>query len=229
MTDKKKSDPTFDLPAGAIYTPADDDEVPTLAAEEMDDYGLDPASSESMLAGAAALTPRTRPIAWLVLHHLGGHTGQIQDRDDLLRISRGERFADIPYGAYVRPDGTLIPGRDVRFIGAAQLGINAIADSICLGGNFDGDDNPDGRRGWPLEPTDAQIETAATWLRGRLKAHPGAKFIQHCDVARITGNPAVATACPGSRAREGKVARIIFLRAGGVPLADARRRALAGK
>lgn len=229
MKDKKKPEPEFDLPAGAIYTPADDEDVEPLAAEELDDHEADPATGESLVAGASALLRRTKPIRWFVLHHLGGHTRGLDDRADLLRNSRNDGFADIPYGAYVRPDGTLIPGRDEQFVGAAQLDINAIADSICLGGNFDAHDNPDGSRGWPLEPTDAQIETAAAWLRAKLKAHPGAKFIQHCDVARLTGNPAVATACPGSRARQGKVARIIFLCAGGVPLAEARRRALAGK
>lgn len=126
---------------------------------------------------------------------------------------------------------------DARKVAITQH--NHKAGAICLMGNFDAKDNPDGSRGMPMRPTDAQLIAAGHVLSGMLKRHPGAKFIQHRDVAKLPLEPglppghlhhkgrvvSVATSCPGSRAVEMHAARIIFLLASGLKLDEARAKA----
>lgn len=181
---------------------------------------------------------RTRPIEYIVLHHWGPPRVPAT-RQEALAIVRAEGYDDFPYNWLIAPDGAIWKGRDEKYESAANLGINHKAGAICLMGNFDAKDNPDGSRGMPIRPTDAQLIAAGHVLSGMLKRHPGAKFIQHRDVAKLPLEPglppghlhykgrvvSVATSCPGSRTVEMHAARIIFLLASGLKLDEARAKA----
>lgn len=162
------------------------------------------------------LRPPGTPIKWIVIHHYGGWPPAT--RDALLHESLADGFADVPYSAYVAPDGSLIPGRGEQYVCAANLGINMNALAICLGGNFDADDNPHGEKGLPMVPSDSQLVAAASQIAEWVKKYPEAKVILHRDVQKLVphaedanGNwVSTATVCPGSRFVDGKYAEIIW-------------------
>lgn len=158
---------------------------------------------------------RTLPVTYIVIHHYGGWPPM--DRETLLKESIADGFSDVPYTAYINPNGQLIPGRDEKYVGAANLGLNRQSLAICIGGNFDSASNASGKYGQPTKPSPAQLIAAADWIAAALHRHPGAKVIQHCDVSKLYPKASqngvmvsTATACPGSTFRSLSYARLIW-------------------
>lgn len=166
---------------------------------------------------------RTQPVTYLVLHHYGGWPPASQAA--FLAQSIADGFSDIPYTDAFAANGTRFPGRDEKWVGAANLGLNQQSLALCLFGNFDEGDNPGGRSGLPMLPTGEQLQAAGEWVAAKLAKHPGAKFIMHKDVHKLVPQcmqagkmVSTATACPGSRFEDGHYARIIWLIACGKSL-----------
>ena len=193
----------------------------------------------SWLISLASLLVR-RPVGsragalWVVLHHWGGHPPE--SRAAALAIAKREGYSDIPYNWIVTARGEVWKGRP-EGTNAANLGLNANSVSVCLLGNFDEADNPNGAKGLPMFPTDAQMEAAGQLLRDIFKRHPKAKLIQHKDVVRLVPRVlwynrnkrrnewvSTATACPGSRFVKSKLAAVLWQMVCGHSLREARLR-----
>ncbi len=141
--------------------------------------------SRSASGMASAVYPMTR----LWLHH--SDTVPTDDPAADMRllqqigVSRG--FADVSYTFALHPDGTILEGRDLRYVGAHTAGNNSTSLAFVLIGNYD-----------RMPPTAAQV-ASARWLRDHLVAGgyltPGTYPTGgHQDA------PGNATGCPGAAA-----------------------------
>ena len=168
--------------------------------------------------GGVALQKRLvydHPAKYIVMHH---QAGEAWTRPEQARVwfVDVQGYADVAYNAMITPAGVVWKGRGEEFQSAANLGINREAVAFCFLGDLD-----------KHAPTDAQLLAAGHWVHDALQRHPGAKLIQHRDVARLVGDPSVGTECPGAYSIKTHAAREVFLLASGFPLAEAKRRALA--
>lgn len=177
-----------------------------------------------VVAGAAVaiggafftVKPYDRPADYVVMHHQGGTAWT---RPEQARAwFKSQDYDDVAYNAMITPAGHVWPGRDERYNSAANRGLNYRSVAFCLLGNLDRE-----------PPTDAQLVAAGLWVRAALKRHPGAKLIQHKDVAKIAGDRNLSTACPGREAIAMNAARAVFLIASGYSLEEAKRRAAVGR
>lgn len=130
------------------------------------------------------LTRAQLPMRELWLHHSVTKPTSNPRADARLiqEIAFQRGFTDISYTALFHPDGTILEGRDYRFVGAHTKDHNSISLAGCLIGNYETDDRP----------TDAQILAFRWWRAQMVKAGaltPDHKFGPHKQV--------YATACPG--------------------------------
>jgi hypothetical protein len=174
------------------------------------------AALAAVAIGGVALQQRQvydHPAKYIVMHHQAGEawTRPEQARTWFVDV---KGYADVAYNVLITPKGEVWKGRGEEFQSAANLGINRDAVAFCLLGDLD-----------KHPPTDAQLLASGRWVHDALKRHPGAKLIQHRDVARLTGDPSVGTECPGAFSVKTHAARTVFLLASGFPLAEAKRRA----
>lgn len=155
------------------------------------------------------------PAEVIVGHHQAGPAWKTPAQADAHFDAHG--YADVAYNAMITPDGQTWPGRPESAMSAANKGLNAKAVAFCFLGDLD-----------KAPATDPAIRAAGAWLKGARQRHPRATVIVHGDVARLVGDRSVATACPG---RYGRLAvRAAWLYGPcGLPLAEAKRRAAAGK
>jgi N-acetyl-anhydromuramyl-L-alanine amidase AmpD len=96
----------------------------------------------------------------------------------------------IAYHRIIKGDGTTVQGRPDGTVGAHALNVNQISVGIVLEGDFQSTESQE-------KPTDAQISALKNNLNDLLIKYPNVKIIGHRDVADITNDPSVATACPG--------------------------------
>jgi hypothetical protein len=157
-----------------------------------------------------------RPAQFVVMHHQAGTAWAKPEQARAWFKSQG--YEDVAYNALITPKGEVWPGRGEGFMSAANKGLNAKSVAFCFLGNLD-----------KAPPTDAQLVAAGLWVRAALKRHPGAKLIQHKDVAKLARDPSVATGCPGKEAQRMNAARAVFLIASGHTLQEAKARAAAGR
>lgn len=126
------------------------------------------------LEWAHALSPFTKPVKYLVLHHEAGN-GTVERIHDHHK-ARG--WAGIGYHLFVTKDGKLYAGRPMDRTGAHCLNYNGVSIGICFQGNFEQD-----RMGA------AQIAAGEEAIRYTLGFYPDMKLVGHKEL--------VATACPG--------------------------------
>ncbi len=125
---------------------------------------------------------------YLVIHHTAGP--QMQDTQEIWdeHIAIGDN--GIAYHRIIKGDGTTVQGRPDDTVGAHALNVNHISVGIVLEGDFQSTESQE-------KPTVEQIAALNSNLNDLLSKYPYAKIIGHRDVADITNDPSVATACPG--------------------------------
>lgn len=131
------------------------------------------------------------PMSALWIHH-----SDTRPTDDpaadmrlLQEIGMQRGFSDVSYTFGLHPDGTILEGRELRYVGAHTFGQNSSSLAFVLIGNYDS-----------TPPTDAQI-ASARWLRDHLLEEgylsPGTYPTGgHRDA------PGNATGCPGNAAED---------------------------
>lgn len=100
-------------------------------------------------------------------------------------VSRG--FADVSYTFALHPGGTILEGRDLRYVGAHTAGNNSTSLAFVLIGNYD-----------RTPPTPAQV-ASARWLRDHLVAE-GYLTAGTYPTGGHQDAPGNATGCPGAAA-----------------------------
>jgi hypothetical protein len=143
--------------------------------------------------GAVATTGMTEaryPMAELWLHHSDTvpTSDPAADMRQLQQIGFSRGFADISYTFGIHPDGSILEGRDLRYVGAHTFANNPTSLAFVLIGDYTS-----------TPPTDAQI-ASARWLRDHLVSAgylaPGTYPTGgHRDA------PQNETACPGDAAQ----------------------------
>lgn len=143
--------------------------------------------------GAAAvgdrMAPADYPMGALWLHHSDTvpTDDPAADMRQLQQIGLSRGFSDISYTFGLHPDGTILEGRELRYIGAHTAGNNSTSLAFVLIGTYT-----------TIPPTDAQI-SSERWLRDYLVADgyltPGTYPTGgHRDA------PDNSTGCPGDAA-----------------------------
>jgi len=129
------------------------------------------------------------PMANLWLHHSDTvpTSDPAADMRQLQQIGFSRGFADVSYSYALHPDGSILEGRELRYVGAHTFANNATSLAFVLIGDYTA-----------TEPTNAQI-AAARWLRDHLVSTgylaPGVYPTGgHRDA------PQNETACPGDAA-----------------------------
>lgn len=126
------------------------------------------------LTWAHALSPFTRPVKYLVLHHEAGN-GTLES---IHAHHKANGWAGIGYHLFVTKDGKIYAGRPMNRTGAHCLNYNGISIGICFQGNFEQD-----RMG------ETQLRAGEEAVRYALGVYPNMKLVGHKEL--------VATACPG--------------------------------
>lgn len=130
-----------------------------------------------------------------IIHHSAGSLSETPLEIDAQHRAQG--WCMIGYDYVITPDGKIYQGRSLGMVPAAAEYANTISVDICLIGNFQSDDP-----GYTGEPTAAQIaslKALSIWLHQPEQGLALQRIIGHEDVARITGHPDAATACPGNK------------------------------
>lgn len=137
----------------------------------------------------SGMVPASYPMGAVWLHH-----SDTVPTDDpaadirlLQQIGFERGFSDVSYTFALHPDGSILEGRELRYVGAHTYGNNSTSLAFVLIGNYD-----------DTAPTDEQI-ASARWLRDRLIAEayliPGTYPTGgHQDA------PGNSTGCPGAMA-----------------------------
>lgn len=118
---------------------------------------------------------RNVEIDEIVVHHSAGENTSVQDID---KMHMDNGWGGIGYNFYIRTDGTIYKGRDIKYVGAHCIGKNFNAIGICLEGNFDNH-----------EPSNEQIGALTNLTLKLSKEYNIQKISPHRD--------SYATNCPG--------------------------------
>ncbi len=138
---------------------------------------------------ASGMALASYPMTRLWLHH--SDTVPTDDPAADMRllqqigVSRG--FADVSYTFALHPDGTILEGRDLRYVGAHTAGNNSTSLAFVLIGNYD-----------RTPPTAAQV-ASARWLRDHL-VDEGYLTPGTYPTGGHQDAPGNATGCPGAAA-----------------------------
>lgn len=122
-----------------------------------------------------AFIPNNRGITkYAILHHAACNAspGQIHD------WHKAKGWAGIAYHFYIRKDGTIYRGRNIKWIGGHTTGYNSCSVGVCFEGNFENEQMPT-----------AQIQAGREIVDYLMEYYPGIEFRKHKDFQ--------ATACPG--------------------------------
>tara|TARA_Y100000593_G_scaffold45350_2_gene86287 strand:+ start:2775 stop:3152 length:378 start_codon:yes stop_codon:yes gene_type:complete len=103
-----------------------------------------------------------------------------------VHIQRG--FRTIGYHFFIKRDGSIERGRELREIGAHAYGKNAVSVGICLAGGIDEDGNPENNF------TSEQMDALNRRVKALLRIFPDADVIGHNEI----GNKA----CPSFDVKE---------------------------
>lgn len=127
------------------------------------------------------------PMSALWLHHSDTRPTDDPAADmrllQTIGIQRG--YADVSYTFALHPDGTILEGRELRYVGAHTYGQNSSSLAFVLIGNYDS-----------TPPTDAQVQ-AGRWLRDHLIAE-GYLVPKTYPTGGHRDAPGNATGCPGN-------------------------------
>lgn len=118
---------------------------------------------------------RNQIIDEIVIHHSASENTTVEDID---RMHNNNGWGGIGYNFYIRTDGTVYKGRDVKFAGAHCIGKNDNSIGICLEGNFDNH-----------KPSNEQMESLLSLTK---------KLSNDYDIKKISSHKDnYATNCPG--------------------------------
>lgn len=139
-------------------------------------------------APRASMAVMRYPARELWVHHsVTNPTGDpYADARAIQKIGFSRGFSDISYSFLVHPNGTIMEGRDLRYVGAHTSGHNSVSLAVCLIGNYE--NGP---------PSQAQID-AIRWLRDHLVAT--GKLVGGKVYPTGGHRDTKATACPGRHA-----------------------------
>lgn len=135
--------------------------------------------TEEAYAWNGALSKRTKPTEYIILHHAAASICTVQDVHKWHQNASPDPYIGIGYHYFVRKDGSVYRGRPYDTIGAYTIGYNDRSVGVCAEGNFMSETMPDAQKGAIIELC---RELLAIW--------PDAKVVGH-------GN-CNATACPGA-------------------------------
>lgn len=124
-------------------------EAPTMHIVTRDEWGATPASGMALAV---------YPMSAVWLHHSDTvpTDDPAYDMRLLQQIGMQRGFSDVSYTFGLHPDGTILEGRELRYVGAHTYANNSSSLAFVLIGNYD-----------VTTPTDAQI-ASAQWLRDDL-------------------------------------------------------------
>lgn len=160
----------------------------------------------------APLTALVRPARYIVLHHWGAPPPS--SITAMQGIFASMRYNGPPYNAMITRAGVLWQGRPESRESGATWGLNDRSVAVCLVDDLT-----------TRTATDAAVGAAGVWVRGALRRHPRALFVQHRDAGRMYG---YGTSCAGEATQRDRTARAVWLVACGYQVPEARRRARAG-
>lgn len=136
------------------------------------------------------------PKNWfLVIHHTGDNPNVTMEQEQVNQITSGRFKKYIAYHVYIEKNGKVKQGRPYDVKNGANYGINENSFSIAMAGNFHIKDE----NGNPCKPTPEQEHSLIQVLATLCNRHgiPAKNIVGHNEVARISGDPSNATACPG--------------------------------
>lgn len=138
---------------------------------------------------AAGMAEADYPMGALWLHHSDTEASDdpAADMRQLQQIAFSRGFSDVSYTFGLHPDGSIIEGRDLRYVGAHTAGHNSTSLAFVLIGNYD--DTP---------PTAAQV-SSARWLRDKLISE-GYLTSGTYPTGGHRDAPGNSTGCPGAAA-----------------------------
>lgn len=111
-------------------------------------------------------------VDYIVVHCADTPAGRDDSAADIRRWHvKGNGWADIGYHFVVRLDGTVEPGRDLKYQGAHVAAYNSRSVGVCYIGGKGGDTR-----------TPAQVAALNELLRSLLRRFPGAVIVGHHDL-----------------------------------------------
>lgn len=133
-----------------------------------------------------AIEPKLAAHKYIVLHHTAGPVDQTIN--DIDAEHRAQGWAGVGYHRIVQQDGTIHTGRPDDVMGAQAQDLNRVSIGVAVIGNWMND--------IPRLPQWKGMVHCLAVECARWDI-PVENIIGHRDVARIVGDPLVATACPG--------------------------------
>lgn len=121
------------------------------------------------------LEVRRSVIDEIVIHHSGGENTTVED---INRMHSEKGWGGIGYNYYIRKDGSIYKGRDIKYVGAHCIGKNYNSIGICLEGNFEYN-----------KPTNKQMGSLLALTTGLSKTYDIHTISRHKDTN--------STDCPG--------------------------------
>lgn len=118
---------------------------------------------------------RQDKISEIIIHHSAGENTTVEDID---RMHRENGWGGIGYNFYIRKNGTIYKGRDLKYSGAHCIGKNENSIGICLEGNFN-----------HYEPSNEQMGSLLALTTGLSKNYNITALSPHREFN--------ATECPG--------------------------------
>jgi N-acetylmuramoyl-L-alanine amidase len=127
-----------------------------------------------------------RRIDTIVIHYAASPQGLDVDIEDVRRWHMERGWNDVGYHYFIKLDGTIQIGRDLKTIGAHVKGHNRHSIGVCYAGGTIQGESADTR-------TEEQEYSLGVLLTTLKRIFPFAKIVGHRDLA--------ATGCPGFDAK----------------------------
>lgn len=115
-------------------------------------------------------------IYLIILHHTAGRGMTVQEINKMHKTKN--KWAGIGYHFYIRQDGSVFKGRDIKYIGAHCAGNNSSSIGIALEGDFRKD-----------KPTKEQLKSAKTLVQKLMSENKSIKRV-------LNHNDLYSTQCP---------------------------------